>query len=232
MWLALEIPLGEAQNIHSVISLAAPLSITDNVTIADANYSTPELLRRQSARSLRFLRIEQDGSFNKIETRVEKFVGYLKKDYYWTRDCAGCGGSDIPLGPSHALCKEQMKLKGGTFGECVSKDKHDFFISLLEGKSLSFCDLKFAPLRDWQKVAKISNHLEQDAKGGMPIANFKRMLQAENLHDEIGIEEISRFCVIDSEGDVRHYANATDTKGNLIFPSVETATNLKQKLSI
>ena len=89
-----------------------------------------------------------------------------------------------------------------------------------------------APLRDWQKVARISNHLEQDAKGGMPIANFLRMLQTENLHDEIGIEEISRFCVINSKGDVCHYSNAIGPDGKIIFPFAETVENSKQKLSI
>ena len=91
--------------------------------------------------------------------------------------------------------------------------------------------MQFDAVRDWEKVAKISNHLKDDAKGGMPIENFIRLLQIENLYDEIGIDEISRFCVINSNGDVCHYSN-TDKGGKIILPCAETVENLKQNLCI
>ena len=94
-----------------------------------------------------------------------------------------------------------------------------------------FCDLQFDAVRDWKKIAKISNHLKDDAKGGMPITNFIRLLQIANLYDEIGIDEISRFCIINSIGDVCHYSN-THKDGKIILSCAETVENLKQKLCI
>ena len=125
-----------------------------------------------------------------------------------------------------------MRLKGGIFGECKSKVKHDFIMSILEGQSLNFCNLKFNPVRDWQKIAKISNHWKDDVKGGMPVANFLRLLQTENLHNDIGIDEVSRFCVINSDGEVCHYSNTTDKDGRMTLPSSQTVQILKQTLSI
>ena len=124
-----------------------------------------------------------------------------------------------------------MKENGADFGECTSQQKHDFLMSILQGASLPFCNLKFGAVRDWKKINMISNHLKYDAKGGMPVQNFMNMLRDENLFDDTGIEEISRFCILDEE-DVFHYSNITDAKGNMIFPSAETTISLKQKLSI
>ena len=155
----------------------------------------------------------------------------MEKGYYWTRDCAGCDEQEIPLGHLDAFCQEQMKTKGGEFGECTSKQKHDFLMSLLDDKSLPFCNLKFGAVRDWKKVNMISNHLNYDAKGGMPTQNFINMLRAENLFDSTGIDEISRFCIVD-EDDVFHYSNMTDANEDIIFPTEEKASILKQKLSL
>ena len=124
-----------------------------------------------------------------------------------------------------------MKAKGGEFGECTSKQKHDFLMSLLDDKSLPFCNLKFGTMRDWKKVKMISNHLKYDAKGGMPTQNFINMLRAENIFDSTGIDEISRFCIVD-EDDVFQYSNMTDANEDIIFPTEETASSLKQKLSL
>ena len=232
VWLALEMPQDQATTVETIVHLATPASRTDSNIIENSTYSHDELKRRQSAKSVRFLRIERPGRLSAIVTRVERFVGYLKKDHFWTRDCAGCEQPNIPLGPSHALCRSQMKMKGGEFGECGSGDKHDFVMSILEGESLPFCDLKFGAVRDWLKIARISNHLKVETKGGMPVANFLRLLESEYLRDATGIDEISRFCIINAYGDVCHYSNTTDEQGKITFPSPETVQNLKQNLSI
>ena len=125
-----------------------------------------------------------------------------------------------------------MKLKGGKFRECMSDDKHGLIMSIIEGKSLPLCDLKFGAVRDWQKIAKIRNHLKVEASGGMPISNIFRLLESDNLCDSKGIDEISRFCIINADGDVSHYSNTYDSHGRIILPSSETVQNLKEKLSI
>ena len=73
----------------------------------------------------------------------------------------------------------------------------------------------------------------------MPTQNFINMLRAENLFDSTGIDEISRFCVVEislfcivDEDDVFHYSNMTDANEDIIFPTEEKASILNQKLSL
>ena len=87
-----------------------------------------------------------------------------------------------------------------------------------------------SPLKMFKKHLKESSNSKHERLSEyFNIANFIRLLQIENLYDESGIDEISRFCVISSSGDVCHYSN-TDKDGKIILPSTDTVENLKQKL--
>ena len=43
------------------------------------------------------------------------------------------------------------------------------------------------------------------------------------------MQKYSVFSLLLNENDVYHYSNITDAKGNIIFPSEETPTSLKEE---
>ena len=114
-----------------------------------------------------------------------------------------------------------MANNGGDKGACLFPSKHKLYCDILSETSLPKCTLRFPVVRDPSTMAKFNNFMRADSSG-YPMNEFVNALNFSGLLDNEGVEEVSRFCVINGDL-ISHYEHVPTMPSSATSQELQTA---------